>query len=283
MLFASLLQLHGTKLFGFQAFQAFKLYWLSSLPGFQAIYWLSSLSGFQAVLAFRFHWLSSCNGFHGFCCKVVTEFGLCACNVEHKSFCLQFCYKGTECRSVAPMAELRQTWDVKWKDDKWVSFPASMIETFEGKSYLRLRPTCYSLVSLLSKGTASKNASFATSPELAKLVAMRNEAAVKKAYGQADAEQEHDAAAESGAGSDEDNAQPASKKRKVPPGDYTVEINVDDTLIEVLLQGKRPARSDLLVCMEPDQLDCVFGKLALDVEKCLNAEKRLYKARAKQQ
>ena len=283
MLFASLLQLHGTKLFGFQAFQAFKLYWLSSLPGFQAIYWLSSLSGFQAVLAFRFHWLSSCNGFHGFCCEVVTEFGLCACNVEHKSFCLQFCYKGTECRSVAPMAELRQTWDVKWKDDKWVSFPASMIEAFEGKSYLRLRPTCYSLVSLLSKGTASKNASFATSPELAKLVAMRNEAAVKKAYGQADAEQEHDAAAESGAGSDEDNAQPASKKRKVPPGDYTVEINVDDTLIEVLLQGKRPARSDLLVCMEPDQLDCVFGKLALDVEKCLNAEKRLYKARAKQQ
>ena len=183
---------------------------------------------------------------------------------------------------MAPVVELRQTWDLKWKDGKWISFPASMVEEFEGKSYLRLRPTCHSLVALLSKGALTKNASFATSPELAKLVTMRNEAAVQKAYGQAGAEQELDAAAESGGESDQGHAQPVSKKRKIPPGDYTVELNVDDTLIEVLVQGKRPARSDLLVCMESDQLDCVFSKLEADVGKCLKAEKRLYKIKKKE-
>ena len=183
---------------------------------------------------------------------------------------------------MAPVVELRQTWDLKWKDGKWISFPASMVEEFEGKSYLRLRPTCHSLVALLSKGALTKNASFATSPELAKLVTMRNEAAVQKAYGQAGAEQELDAAAESGGESDQGHAQPVSKKRKIPPGDYTVELNVDDTLIEVLVQGKRPARSDLLVCMESDQLDCVFSKLEADVGKCLKAEKRLYKIKEKE-
>ena len=81
------------------------------------------------------------------------------------------------------MVELRQTWDVKWLDGKRISFPFSMVETFENKQYLRLRPTNYSLAQLLSKNAASKNASFASSGELAKLVELlRNEAASNKFY-----------------------------------------------------------------------------------------------------
>ena len=80
------------------------------------------------------------------------------------------------------MVELRQTWDVKWLDGSWISFPFSMVETFENKQYLRLRPTNYSLAQLLSKNAASKNASFASSGELAKLVELRNEAASNKFY-----------------------------------------------------------------------------------------------------
>ena len=52
MLFAFLTQLHGTKLFGFQAFQAFKPDWLSNLIGFEAVLAINFI-GLQAVMAFK--------------------------------------------------------------------------------------------------------------------------------------------------------------------------------------------------------------------------------------
>lgn len=187
------------------------------------------------------------------------------------------------------MVELRQTWDVKWLDGKWVSFPFSMVETFKNKQYLRLRPTNYNLAQLLSKHSATKNASFGSSGELAKLVELRNEAASQK-FHQGD-QVENDDAEEAdqgdlfGGSGDEEKGkeEPPSKKRKVPPGDYTVEINLEETMVEVLVQGKRPARSDMLILMEPAQLACVFARLAKDVDTCMNAQTKKHCSKEKKQ
>ena len=187
------------------------------------------------------------------------------------------------------MVELRQTWDVKWLDGSWISFPFSMVETFENKQYLRLRPTNYSLAQLLSKNAASKNASFASSGELAKLVELRNEAASNKFYKggkveNEDAEEDEQQNLFCGSGDEKsEQEEPHCRKRKVPPGDYTVDINVEETMVEVLVQGKRPARSDMLILMEPAQLACVFAKLQKDVDTCLNAQHRKYNGKERKQ
>ena len=54
-------------------------------------------------------------------------------------------------------------------------------------------------------------------------------------------------------------------------------------MVEVLVQGKRPARSDMLILMEPAQLACVFAKLEKDVDTCLNAQHRKYNGKEKKQ
>ena len=189
----------------------------------------------------------------------------------------------------AIMVELRQSWEVKWQDGKWVSFAASMVEEFENNKYLRLRPTHAGLLTMLSKGTPSKNASLAASPALANLVKMRNAAALSlfdvaaapEAEENAVSQPDDDPGNENSEGDSECAEQDAriKKKRKIPPGPYTVVIPVNGTNVQLLMMGVRPSKSDLLVQMEPAQLASVFATLAADVEECLNADKRQYKKR----
>ena len=185
------------------------------------------------------------------------------------------------------MADFRQSWELKLEDGKWASFPSTMVVEFENKKYLRLRPTHYGLLSLLSKGKATKNASLAASPALASLVNMRNEAA-RNQFKCSDnaAEGGHDAfdppADHTQDESEGENAQRSSSSKKtpkVPPGPYTVDIEVNGTNVQMLMLGVRPSKSDLLVEMEAGQLHSVFTTLAADVDHCLNTKKRDYKKR----
>lgn len=194
------------------------------------------------------------------------------------------------------MVELRQTWDLKWKDSKWANIPATLIEQFEGKPFLKLRPSNATLVQLLAGSEAGKNASFSTSEKLSTLLSLRNEAALKK-YDreQAKAEGEEgnvnrDMFASEDEDDDDENCQAskkevgtAKKKRRVavPPGDYVVQFEFGKQTIECLAQGQRPARSDLMIHMVPDQLNAIFEALAQDSENWIKAEKRSYKKKDK--
>ena len=168
------------------------------------------------------------------------------------------------------MVELRQSWEIKYQEEKWFSVPAEMVETFEGNAFLRIRPTCQTICRLVTKST-EKNQSLTASSQLQTMVQDRNEAAVKKL---SEGDTETLDLFESGAASSEpmNNA----KKRKVNAGEYTVNISVAEKTVEVLMRGNRPTRSDLMVRMDPAQLEVVFQVLGEDSAECLAASKRQY-------
>lgn len=190
------------------------------------------------------------------------------------------------------MVELRQHWDIKWQDGNWISFPAAFVETFENKQYLRLKATHQGLVNLLSKDKSRRNASLAASQVYSKLMQQRNDVAAgvgKQELHQASAAAmpkpcEGDVHADLFHGdhtSDEETAEPMVKKRRyVPTGDYTVLVDVDGTMVEMLMKGKKPSRSDLLVLLNGNMLDAVFNALAADVSTALHMETRPYKKRS---
>ena len=164
---------------------------------------------------------------------------------------------------MAAMVQLRTSWEIKYQDDKWMSLPSALVETFEGNAYLKIRPSHPSIVKLVSRSKV-KNPSLSSSVHLQKMLQDRNTAAMTK-----ESEEVED-------------KQPASKKRKcADAGDFTVEIQVHEQPVQVLLRGARPTRSDLLVRMEPDQLKAVLQMLEEEAADCLAADRRQYK-KAKQ-
>lgn len=192
-----------------------------------------------------------------------------------------------------PPVHLRRSWEIQWKDGKRHSIPGSLIEDFEGRPFLRIRPTNYILIGLLSPGHTVKKASVASSNSLAKLISARNKAAIEmhtakpvKEDGQPSLFENKANDEEEGSGSSGSEAvEPARKKCKrsaaVPPGDYTVQVPVGNAHIECLLRGKRPKSSDLMAAMSCEGLEALFLALAEDVEECLSADRRQYKKKAK--
>lgn len=197
---------------------------------------------------------------------------------------------------VAMAVELRNAIEIKWLDDTWHSIPASLLVTHGGKQYLKMRPSHPTIVSLITSKKAEKNASFASSEAYAKMTEARNIAALKlhgskkvddvKEHAE---EEQQEALFQETANESEDemiedfDMEPHVKRRKkaIPGGQYLVTINVgvEQTPVECLVQGARPARSDLLILLECQQLQAVFDALKNDVEACLAAKPRQYKKR----
>ena len=180
---------------------------------------------------------------------------------------------------MAAMVQLRTSWEIKYQDDKWMSLPSTLVETFEGNAYLKIRPSHPSIVKLVSRSKVM-NPSLSSSVHLQKMLEDRNTAAMTflNAQGQA-AEPKENLFEEN---EEVEDKQPASKKRKcADAGDFTVEIQVQEQPVQVLLRGARPTRSDLLVRMEPDQLKAVLQLLEEEAADCLAADRRQYK-KAKQ-
>lgn len=168
--------------------------------------------------------------------------------------------------------------DVCWRDGNWYSWPASMLEKHNDVVYLRMRATFQSLVQLLTNGKAGKNSSLASSKQLANLVEMRNQSAQIQEQGDLFAAEDEGSGEDKETHNTEPAPEPSAKKRKcVPGGVYTVKVVVQGTIVEFLMQGTRPARSDLLVKHDTDMLAAVFDYLSVDAEKCLNAPTRQYK------
>lgn len=144
------------------------------------------------------------------------------------------------------MMEVRNSWELKMPNGKWIHVPSSLVETFEGKTFLRFRPTHPTIASLVMGEKYKKNASLAASPNLQDLLKSRNQAA--SADPEAEEEEKEDLF-----GQDADSKD-ASKKRKVPAGCYIVNIMAMEKEITCLVFGRRPSKTDLLVEMDPEQL-----------------------------
>lgn len=87
------------------------------------------------------------------------------------------------------MVEVRSSWAIK-NGNKWLNVPYSLVETFEGKSFLRFRPTFPMICQLVMKEKYRKNAGLTTSAKLQELLQLRNEAAAKLELPDEDAEGE---------------------------------------------------------------------------------------------
>ena len=151
--------------------------------------------------------------------------------------------------------------------------------TFDGKTFLRMRPTNGQIVALASKHTAPKNSSLSQSIQLLKLLDMRNIAAK---YGPAPPEQ----------AGDEDGLQPEwdaeaegekfplGRSSGIPKGTYTVPIQVNGTAVNVLLMDlQRPKRSDLFVELEASQLTAVLDFLQEGLKDALESETKWKKSK----
>ena len=78
---------------------------------------------------------------------------------------------------MAAMVQLRTSWEIKYQDDKWMSLPSTLVETFEGNAYLKIRPSHPSIVKLVSRSKV-KNPSLSSSVHLQKMLQDRNTAAM---------------------------------------------------------------------------------------------------------
>ena len=196
----------------------------------------------------------------------------------------------------AMAVKFRQALELKWEDDEWHSIPSSLLANHGGKQYLKIRPTHHAIVALLTSKKCDKNASFASSEALGKLMQARNDAALvlhgsKKSESVAENVAEDEGLFQKdslGSGKEEsagEEREAAAKRRKkrIPGGRYLVTIKVGDEKnpVECLVQGARPACSDLLILLDSKQLEAAFTALKEDVEACLNAKPRQYKKKDK--
>ena len=184
--------------------------------------------------------------------------------------------------------ELRNTWEIKRHGEKWVSIPASLVEMYEGKPFLKIRASHHCIVKLVLGDNFPKNASIASSKELAKLLVARNAVAAGKddsaaAAASAPKEELFSAAEDHSEGQKEEEQSEEepeqtrnNRKVVVPAGDYIVEVNVGGTAVEMLMKGRRPASSDLAVHMIPGNLEAVFECLSKDAKHSVASTKRKY-------
>eukprot|EP00438_Fugacium_kawagutii_P008079 Skav207895 [mRNA] locus=scaffold2233:83585:84055:+ [translate_table: standard] len=121
-----------------------------------------------------------------------------------------------------------------------------------GVQYLKLAATNYTICKLIC-GEGQKNSSLAGGGKLQELKDLRNQKAgvASEAHGE-------------GQGGDENAG--GRVKPLVHKPDTAVEIEVEGTKVKVLCPSKRIAQSDLMVELDPVQLDAVFTYLAPDCQ-----------------
>ena len=132
--------------------------------------------------------------------------------------------------------------------------PHSPILNHEGQKYLKVRPTSQPIIYLLHGGQPKRNASLSQLEPLGQLIEARNEE-IKKVHCEDPGDGNNNLF-------DQQEADPPAKKKRIAaPSPCVVTITVGDKLVDCLVSGKRPARSDLAVLLEPDHLDPVICHL----------------------
>lgn len=73
--------------------------------------------------------------------------------------------------------KIRTSFEIQVDGGRWLTFPHSLLEEFEGQRYLRFRGTAHQIVALVSQSSFVKNATISNSTKLQELLKLRNAAA----------------------------------------------------------------------------------------------------------
>ena len=179
--------------------------------------------------------------------------------------------------------KIRQSIEIQCDEGKWFHVPGTLLEEYEGVTYLRLRASSHTIVALVSQTSAKKNACFSNSPKLQELVKLRNRALEALHLGEdgtEDGEEKEDMWQDA---VPQNETAAGSKTRKVQEncGSHVVQISVADQPVHILCQGTRPWKGDLLVKLVPEELAAVIAFLKDGVSDALNAAKRQYVKKSK--
>jgi len=168
------------------------------------------------------------------------------------------------------MVSIKEAIAIHCQEEKPVLTPHSIILHHEGQKYLKVRPTSQPIICLLHGGQPKRNASLPQLEPLRQLIEARNQE-IKKVHCE-------DPGNHGNSLLDQQEADPPAKKQRIAaPSPSVVTITVGDQLVDCLVSGKRPARSDLAVLLEPDHLDPVICHLRPSTATALEQPTRSHK------
>ena len=159
--------------------------------------------------------------------------------------------------------------EIQFMEEKPIIIPKDLLVTHAGQSYLKLRPTAQPIVQFLHGSKIGKNASLSQSPKLKELVTARNDKYQEDAP---EDEQPKDELFQDKPGT--------STKRKAAAMETTnVLLDVDGTMINCLMVGNRPTKSDLTISLEPSQIEAVVKHVRSTSTTDLERPTRSYKVK----
>ena len=166
--------------------------------------------------------------------------------------------------------EIQSQTTISCNGAKAVAIPPALLVDHDGSQWLKLRPTSYQLNQLFF-GKPKVNASFSNHPGFQDFITKRNEAWSK--LGTMSDQEDQD---------DEAKDKPRKKRRvtKQDPSSEVVEVPLNGTSIQYLMQGQKPTLSDVVIPLAKEQLEPFFVLLQSKQESL--ESRKPYKRAAKQ-
>ena len=161
--------------------------------------------------------------------------------------------------------------EIQFMEEKPSIIPKDLLVSHAGQSYLKLRPTAQPIVQFLHGSKIGKNASLSQSPKLKELVTARNDK-----Y-QEDAPEDEPPKDE--LFQDKQQSGTSTKRKAGAMETTNVFLDVDGTTINCLMVGSRPTKSDLIICLEPSQIEAVVKHLRSTSTTDLERPTRSYKVK----
>lgn len=157
--------------------------------------------------------------------------------------------------------EIQTNVAIKCDDGKPIAIPNNLVVHHNGKQWLKVRPTAQSIIQLIHGSQIQKNASLTSNATLQELLNSRNQ---QWSNQQPTDQQENPDQEVFG---EKPNA-PKAKKRRIVPANATeiVQLDIQGTKVDCLMQGQRPTSSDLTIAMEKDQLQALVAHLRPKVQ-----------------
>eukprot|EP00438_Fugacium_kawagutii_P016739 Skav205938 [mRNA] locus=scaffold2739:225247:225804:+ [translate_table: standard] len=152
--------------------------------------------------------------------------------------------------------EIHTNVSIKCDDQKPIAIPNNLVVHHNGRQWLKVRPTAQCIIHLILGSQIHRNASLTSNPTLQELITKRNHqwSNHTPTENQQNPEQEVFAEGQNG---------PKAKKRRIVPSNLPeiVQIDINGTKVDCLMQGQRPSSSDLTIAMEKDQLEALVATL----------------------
>ena len=159
--------------------------------------------------------------------------------IELSCWFMEFLWKQVLLKLATMEVEIKSRVTISCNGAKAVAIPPALIVEHDGSQWLKLRPTNYQLNQLFCGAEIKANASFSNHPGFQDFITKRNEAWLKLST-MSDQDQDGQ--------DDEANGKPNKRRRVAHPeaSPEVVEVPLNDTNIQRLMQGQKPTRSDVV-------------------------------------